>query len=400
VAPHRRWPPSTRIQRTLDVGVAAATAILGLALLVAGSSGVDVVAGPLRPSTVVLAIAAGAVLTWRRSRPLTVVGLLVVVVVVAAGVAPPGLAGLQVVLAFVVAAYALGSWSEHRAALAVVGTVLVAATVWGQVADGSSILVGAAVALTLLALPIVAGTAARARRRELEEVSRRLVESEARQEERALLAIQDERNRIARELHDVVAHHVSLIGVQAGAARASLGSSPERTRDALAAIEQSSREAVGEMHQLVDVLQPRDEPNRAPQPGLADLDELVGRWRAVGYAIAFDPEVARSVGEVAPTLSLSCYRLVEEALTNVARHSQARSASVAVRPGPGTIEVAVLDPGPPSAAATTDAGMARAGGRGLVGMAERAALFGGRVAAGPTPEGGFAVVASMPLAGG
>jgi signal transduction histidine kinase len=302
---------------------------------------------------------------------------------------------VQVALAIAVACFAIGAWSEHRRAVAASGAALVVVTVLGSAADGGGWVAALAISLALVALPIVAGVAARARRRELEEVEARLVDAERRQDEREQLAVQAERNRIARELHDVVAHHVSLIGVQAGAARATLGTSPDATRRALAAIEESSRAAVGEMRQLVEVLQPLDAADRAPQPGLGELGGLVERWRAAGVAVTLD---TADVGEVAPTLSASSYRVIEEALTNVARHSTARRASVAVRPTTSTIEIAVLDPGPAVVAPRPPEERPRRG-RGLVGMAERAALFGGSVAAGPTADGGFAVLASLPRVG-
>ena len=386
------WPRSVRAGRWLDGGLCASVAAVGIGGQIAASAGLAVDSSPVRPSTVLAAIATGAVLWWRRGRPLTTVGVLVVFVVVAAGISPPGLYGAQVALAFVVASYALGSWCERRWAVLAVGTALVAITVLGAAGNGGGIAAAAAVALALLALPIVAGVAARSRRRELEEVEARLAESEHRQEERARLAIEDERNRIARELHDVVAHHVSLIGVQAGAARASLGTSPEATRQALSAIEESSRTAVGEMHQLVEVLRPLDGADRAPQPGLYDLAGLVGRWREAGFTVSLDQAPLHGV---APTLGLSCFRIVEEALTNVARHSLARTATVAVRDLGPSIEVSVRDPGPAAPPPHPVGG----GGRGLAGMAERATLFGGSVAAGPTSDGGFAVVACLPRVG-
>ena len=386
------WPRSPRATRWLDLALCAGAVAVGLGGQVAASSGVAVSSSPLQPVATVGAIGAGVALGWRRSRPLLTLGLIVVLVIVVAGASPPGLYGVQVALVVAVACFALGAWSEHRRAVIAAGAALVGVTVLGAAGEGGGWAASLAIALALIALPIVAGVAARARRRELEEVETRLAEAERRQGERELLAIQEERTRIARELHDVVAHHVSLIGVQAGAARATLGTSPEATRDALAAIEESSRAAVGEMRQLVDVLQPMDAGDRSPQPGLGDLGALIDRWRAAGVAVTLD---TADVGELAPTLSLSCYRVVEEALTNVARHSSARRASVAVRPTASTIEIAVVDPGPAVAADAAPDGDRR-GGRGLVGMAERAALFGGTVAAGPTTDGGFAVLASLP----
>ena len=390
------WPQSVRVTSWLDLVLCAAVFATGVAGQVAATNGAAVDSGPADVVLVLLAGVVSAILWWRRTHPFATLSAAVVIVVVAATVSPPGLFGVQIGLVFVIACFALGAWSERRRLVVVVGALLVLVTVGGSAGNGGGLLPATAVALALVALPIVAGTAARSRRRYLDEVERRLAEAERGQEERARLAIQEERTRIARELHDVVAHHVSLIGVQAGAARASLGSSPDLTREALASIERSSRAAVGEMRQIVDVLAPLDPASRSPQPSLVDLDELVGRWRDAGYRIAVD--VDADVGSVPPALSSSCYRVVEEALTNVARHSRARSVSVQVRPLSGGLEVAVHDPGPGEAHPPTSsaADLPPAGGRGLVGMAERSALFGGSLAAGPTPDGGFLVVASMP----
>jgi signal transduction histidine kinase len=196
----------------------------------------------------------------------------------------------------------------------------------------------------------------------------------------------DERTHIARELHDVVAHHVSLIGVQAGAARTALASSPDATRDALLAIEASSRAAVGEMHALLGALRDGDDgAPLAPQPGLAQLEPLVATFRATGLDVQLD---ACRAADLPPALDLTCFRIVEEALTNVVRHSGARSATVRVQVDADEVRVTITDPGP------AVGGPGR--GRGLVGLAERVALFGGRHRAGPTGSGGFEVAATLP----
>ena len=210
-------------------------------------------------------------------------------------------------------------------------------------------------------------------------------------------AVLDERVRIARELHDVVAHHVAVMGVQAGAARRVLDRDPDAARTALAAVEDSSRRAVAEMRSLLGVLRSGEDPgrpqddDRAPQPGLERLPDLV---REVGEQ-GLDAElvVVGTPFEVPSTSSLSLYRTVQEALANVALHSTARSAQVTVRYHGGdarAVEVEVLDAGSPSR---------RVGGTGLghVGMRERAALHFGEVEIGRRPFGGFRVRVRYPV---
>ena len=199
---------------------------------------------------------------------------------------------------------------------------------WGELAR--PLLTAGAAALVLVALPWVAGQAARSRRLYLEQVERRLVEAERDRDARAQRAALDERRHIARELHDVVAHHVSLIGVQAGAARVALGAGPDSTREALLAIERSSRSAVGEMRHLLDVL--RADGGAAElesQPGLGRLDELIANFGDAGLQVTLRAD--GPLRGLSPLVDLCCYRIVEEALTNVTRHSTAAVATVDIR---------------------------------------------------------------------
>jgi signal transduction histidine kinase len=388
------WMRTASAVRALDVSLVVAVALLGLAGHVAAADDADVEAAPLGLAVALCAVLAASLVWWRRRRPLGVLGGLAVVVLVADVIDKPGLFSGQVGVELVIACFAIGAWSTRpRLALTVTGLLLVV-MVLGSLGDGNGVFAAAAFGLVLVALPLVAGYAARARRLYVEQVERRLAEAERDRDERARRAIEEERTRIARELHDVVAHHVSLIGVQAGAARTALVHSPDATRAALAAIEASSRDAVGEMRQLLDVLRPVDAaPARAPQPCLGELRRLVARWEGAGFVFA-----GRAHGldaDLPPTLSLSCYRIVEESLTNVARHSCARRVVLDVVVEHDAVAIAVLDPGPARAP-----GVARGDGRGLVGMAERAALFGGHLDAGPTADGGFRVAARLPRRAG
>ena len=209
------------------------------------------------------------------------------------------------------------------------------------------------------------------------EVEQRLDAAERERDERARRAVADERAHIARELHDVVAHHVSLIGVQAGAARTALDRCPTTTRTALGAIEAASRDARG-----------RDAPTarhaaRLDGPARVDSAPRAGRRSAAsspGSRGAGVDVVMRGNGvadRLPPVLELCCYRIVEEALTNVTRHSAASRATVDIERATTGVRIVVVDPGP-----TPPPGSDR-GGRGLLGMSERVALFGGTLAAGP-----------------
>jgi len=389
--------------RIVDLGLVGGLFAADVVAQGAVGAGADWPSPPLSPLAVVLAGAGAAPLWWRRRRPLLVAGLLVVAALVAAGATAPGLLTQQLGVTLVIGLYGAASWSERRRAVAAVGAVLLAVVVAGAVSDGAgvaqAVLAGGAVA----ALPWALGCAVRTRRLYVEEVERRLAVAERDRDTQAREAVAAERTRIARELHDVVAHHVSLIGVQAGAARTTLPPAADASREALTAIESSSRAAVREMRQLLGVLRDGDRDRAGdavePPPGLGRLDALVADFRAAGIEVTADVDVTAG-GDGAgigpdgldPVLDVCCYRVVEEALTNVARHSTARRATVTVRVGPASMVVRVDDPGP---AAPPPPGPP-APGRGLIGMAERVALFGGRLTTGPRPGGGFGVEAELP----
>lgn len=219
----------------------------------------------------------------------------------------------------------------------------------------------------------------------------RAAQLEREREERARRAVFDERVRIAREVHDVVAHHVSVMGVQAGAARSVLDATPEKAREALSAIEHASRNAVQELDRLVGFLRQEDEVDRiAPQPSLRHLDDLTSEISAAGLRVKVN--VHGDAGPLPPTVDVSAYRMIQEALTNTMKHANATTVTIAIRYGSNEIEVDVVDDGRPRDAS------GRAG-HGLIGMRERAKLLNGRLQAGPSPQGGFAVHAVLPVNG-
>jgi signal transduction histidine kinase len=202
----------------------------------------------------------------------------------------------------------------------------------------------------------------------------------------------EERLRIARELHDVLAHSISVINVQAGVGLALLDNDPEQARTALTTIKSASKEALGEVRQVLDTLRTPGDAPRSPAPGLDRLPELTEQARGAGLTVDVTTEGGRTA--LPPGVDLAAFRIVQEALTNVVRHSGSRTAHVLLRHVRGALEIRVDDDGP----ATSAAGELTGGGNGLVGMRERAAALGGTVEAGPRPDGGFRVFARVPLA--
>jgi signal transduction histidine kinase len=226
--------------------------------------------------------------------------------------------------------------------------------------------------------------------REAEERAARL---EREREEQARAAVAEEQARIARELHDVVGHSVSVMTVQASAVRRLLRPDQEREREALLVVEQAGREALAEMRRLVGVLRrPEEAPALAPQPSLQHLDRLIAQARESGLPV--DLRIEGEATELPAGVDLTAYRLVQEGLTNAMKHARATRAEVVVRYGDGAVELLVSDDGRGGANGDRNAD---SGGHGLVGMRERVAVYGGELEAGPRPEGGYALRARLPL---
>jgi signal transduction histidine kinase len=197
----------------------------------------------------------------------------------------------------------------------------------------------------------------------------------------------EERLRIARELHDVLAHSISVINVQAGVGLALLDTDPEQARTALTTIKAKSKEALDEVRQVLGALRTPGDAPRAPAPGLDRLPELVQQAASAGLSVEIEGEPPT----LPPGADLAAFRIVQEALTNVVRHSQSRHARVRLEHGDGTLRLRIDDDGPATGA---DAG---GSGNGLAGMRERAVALGGTIEAGPRPDGGFRVLAVLPL---
>jgi signal transduction histidine kinase len=235
--------------------------------------------------------------------------------------------------------------------------------------------------------PCVVGAALWLRHAREAELDRHARELDDAREADLASAAAAERARIARELHDVVAHAISVIVLQARGARRTLDGDRDEARAALDAIETTASRALGEMRRLVDVLRPADEPGAlAPQPGLADLEQLLERVREAGLPVDLRVEGERV--ELPPGVDLAAYRVVQEALTNTLKHAGTAVARVFVRYRQREVEVEIVDDGTGALDPT--------GGRGTLGMRERTSLYGGTLEVGPRPDGGFGVLARLP----
>ena len=217
----------------------------------------------------------------------------------------------------------------------------------------------------------------------------RALKAERDREERARLAVSDERARIARELHDVVGHSVSVMTVQASAARRLLRPHQEKEREALLVVEQTGREALAEMRRVVGVLRrPEESPALAPQPTLDQIERLVENTREAGLPV--DLRIEGEPVQLPAGLDLTAYRLVQEGLTNTLKHARAQRAEVVVRYEDGYVELTVSDDG-------RGGGNGGGGGHGLVGMRERVSVYGGELEAGRRAGGGFRLRARLPV---
>jgi signal transduction histidine kinase len=350
-------------------------------ILAAGLSGL--VLGSLWYWTIIpIVLLVTAPLAWRRRYPMMVFGAQVLGIAVTGGELQPELPAF---VAIVVGVYSVAAYHESAAvSLGVLLAFAVAITVvFGDVAPPIP------EPLTALAIVVplwLAGNQIRLSRQRADASTTRAEQAEQERD----VAIADERARIARELHDVVAHNVSVMVVQASAARQVFDTEPGYARDAMAAIEQVGQEAMKELRQMLDVLGEPAETPRDPQAGLDQLDALLARVRSAGLPVTV--EQTGTPRPLPPGVDLTAYRVVQEGLTNVLRH--APGAATAVRVDYGDTELLVEVSNEPAGVPVV---VPTQGGRGLVGLTERLHLYHGELTAGPRLTGGYRVTARVPL---
>ncbi|MCP2341105.1 sensor histidine kinase [Actinomadura rupiterrae] len=342
----------------------------------------------LWPGGGLLILAGTLSLAVRRRFPVTV---LVVVTAAVMLYYPLGYPNGAIALVFPIALFTVAAERRLWVALSIAGVVEAVAVGAGLV-RGRRLMDDNALAWLSLGLLITVwlGYYVRGRRARMEEAELRAAEAERTREQEAVQRAVQERLRIARELHDVLAHQISLINVQAGAAL-HRREEPAQAYAALEAIKQASRETLRELRTALGVLRQVDEEVAvAPAPSLARVDELLDQVVAAGLAVRLDGRDAASGLPV--EVDLAGYRIVQEAVTNAVRHARARTVAVRIERADGMLVVQVDDDGRGPVGEGS-------GGHGLRGMRERAASIGGEVAAGPGPDGGFRVRARLPLAG-
>jgi len=301
--------------------------------------------------------------------------------------------GLEVFLAWLIVSYSVGAHADDRRHRFAIAFALVAAVVWVTV----SLALGASNENTVpsvffAAVAWLGGRAMRRREQLVEAHADRAQQLEREREERVRALVAEERARIARELHDVVAHSVSVMVVQAQAGPRL--TAREEAVTAFESIEASGREALVELRRLLGILRTEDKQLAiGPQPGLASLAGLVEQVRDAGL-----PVTLRIEGEqvtLPPGVDLSAYRIIQEALTNTLKHAGRANAEVVVRYSSSAVELEIVDTG----SGPHDADI-NGSGHGLIGMRERTALYGGQLDAGPRPDGGYMVRARLPLGSG
>jgi signal transduction histidine kinase len=314
-------------------------------------------------------------------------------------------------IALFVALYTLTAYGDGRRSLRIASVAItVLATGWIIAALDIAPVAGLGWVFFRIAASVMAaalGESVRMRSVIATEALERARQAERTREEEARSRVDAERLRIAREVHDTVAHAIAIINVQAGVTAYLLDKRPERVRDALVTIEQTSAQALHEMRAVLGVLRSSDD-GRVPQPGLGQIDELAAMAREAGLDIKL--EVSSSAAPLPSAVDSAAYRILQESITNVIRHVGPTRVTVALDYGPDVLEVRVADEGgragsdddaaagaPGQRGSTANGGSAHPG-RGIAGMRERCGLLGGELIAGPRPSGGFEVSARLPLA--
>jgi signal transduction histidine kinase len=347
----------------------------------------------LQPPTAAAAteLSAAGALAWRRRAPLAATTVVAWALALEATLGVPLQQPLVPLMAIVVMAYSLGAYAGLERVLAGVA-ILVAADVVSATSQDQTGFGNVAFGLIFFGGALLLGRVTRARAARAGELELRAADLERRQEERARAAAAAERVRIARELHDVIAHSVSVMVVQAGAAEEVLRRDPQRAIEPLRAVQATGRDAIAELGRLLGILREHgEEVGLAPQPGLDDIGGLLDQARGAGLPVELTVEGRPR--PLAPGVELAIYRVVQEALTNARKHAGDARAAVMLRYGDDEVSAEVRDDG-------SGAENGHGSGHGLIGMRERVAVYGGSLDAARRAEGGFAVEVRIPLDSG
>ncbi|MGW7367819.1 sensor histidine kinase [Streptomyces sp. NPDC054841] len=405
---------STRLARTRDwlrahplaLDAAIASAVL-VCMVIASFAEPHGPHGPTfgtrtpEPRSVLLMLFAAGTLVFRRSRPMVVLAVTGSVSVVELVTGDPP---APVVMSAVIALYTVASRTDRPTTWRL-GLLMM------TVLTGSAMLFGSApwysqenlAVFAWTGMAAAAGDAVRSRRAFIDAIRERAERAERTRDEEARRRVAEERLRIARDLHDVVAHHIALVNVQAGVAAHVMDKRPDQAKEALAHVREASRSALNELRATVGLLRQSGDPEAPtePAPGLAVVDELLNTFRNAGLPV----ELARTDHgtELPAAVDLAAYRIIQEALTNVQKHAgdDAKAEVSVVRVG-RRVEVTVLDSGVPDTPGSKDtpgstgSGIGN-GGHGLIGMRERVTALGGTLTAGPRYGGGFRVQAILPV---
>jgi signal transduction histidine kinase len=329
-------------------------------------------------------VALGVAAAHRVRMPLLLLGSLLVLSALGA-LLPKHLGDIEAVGLFILLAIysAAAHTSGRRTVIAAALTFVMGFTAMATDPDGINI-AGVVFLGLVVGAPWVAGRAIRHRRLNEERLEQEKADAEA--------AIVEERTRIARELHDVVAHGISVMVLQARGGRRVIAGDPGEAREAFDVIENTGHQALEEMRRLLGMLRASDEQLAlAPQPSLDQLDTLVEQVRSAGLPV--EVAIEGEPGQLPPGVDLSAYRIVQEALTNALKHAGPARARVTVRYGEDELELEIADDG-------DGTGDGKGSGHGLIGMRERVSVYGGDLQAGRRPEGGYALRARLPLASG
>ncbi|WP_327392370.1 sensor histidine kinase [Streptomyces sp. NBC_01186] len=312
-------------------------------------------------------------------------------VVLSAALAIGGSASWITVLACVIGAYSAVVYSRYRTAA--IGVLVIAAALSGfAFRNADPVLPGWSSPGFVLLVAGMLASLVRFLQLRLASSRDRVTELQEAQEEATRRAVEEERARIAAELHDVVTHNVSVMVIQAGAARKVMDVVPEQSKEALLAVEAGGRAAMAELRHVMGLLAASDHERPdglEPQPGLARLDALVARVRAAGTPV--NVEVSLPPDPLPPGVDLAAYRVVQEALTNTVKHARGAQAAVTIGYTDDTLQIEVTDTG-----GAEDSPPVAGNGRGHMGLRERLAVYQGELAAGPTNEGGYRVTARIP----